>query len=114
MSFCGICGKKHENAEEQFAHMKEHTPEEILNYENEHRKRIEEMKEIHNREAQTNQPNLLFTRGPNFRKTYVTEWGISLTDLDIRIDLFNESKSSPHPLLPNQIPPVEFIIENKL
>tara|TARA_S200000501_G_scaffold266183_1_gene249925 strand:- start:54 stop:497 length:444 start_codon:yes stop_codon:yes gene_type:complete len=115
MSFCGICGKKHANAEEQFAHMKEHTPEEILNYENEHRKRIEEMKEIHNREAQTNQPNLLFTRGPNFRKTYVTEWGISLTDLDIRIDLFNERVNHPpHPLLPNQIPPVEFIIENQI
>ena len=52
--------------------MKEHTPQEIRNYENEQRKRIEEMKEIHNRQAQTNQPNLVFNRGPNFRKTYVT------------------------------------------
>ena len=66
MSFCGICGKQYANAEEQFAHMREHTPQEILNYENEQRKRIEEMKEIHNRQAQTNQPNLLFTRGPNY------------------------------------------------
>ena len=44
MSFCGICGKEYANAEEQFAHMKEHTHEEMLNYENEQRKRFEEMK----------------------------------------------------------------------
>ena len=43
MSFCGICKEEYANAEEQFAHMKEHTPQEIRNYENEQRKRIEEM-----------------------------------------------------------------------
>ena len=110
MTFCPICGKGIANAQEQFDHLHEHTPEEIQQYEAKVKERQKEYMD-----AQINRENIFFTRGGNFSKIYATEWAISLTDLDVRIDILNERRNHPpNPLFPNKNPPVEFIVENQI
>jgi len=114
--FCPICGKKSANTAEQVNHEKEHSDEEKAEFLQEQKRRSEEIKnqkENHQQLPET----ISFSQGPNFSKIYATQWGLSLTDMDIRIDIFNERINHPPKIDPRNftyVQPVEYIIESQV
>tara|TARA_B110000914_G_C15345686_1_gene391380 strand:+ start:266 stop:709 length:444 start_codon:yes stop_codon:yes gene_type:complete len=114
--FCPICGKKSANATEQVNHENEHSDEEKAEFLQEQKRRNEEIK--NQKENHQQLPEIIsFSQGPNFSKIYATQWGLSLTDMDIRIDIFNERVNHPPKIDPRNFTyfqPVEYIIESQV
>ena len=116
--FCTICGKECTSAEEQFKHEKEHSVEDKDRFQQEQDRRRQEF-ESQQQNRQELPVHTTYTRGPNYSKIYATEWGLNLTELDIRIDIYNERlnhRPMRDPLDPFGKPfqPVEFIIESQI
>jgi hypothetical protein len=114
--FCPICGKKCANATEQVNHENEHSDEEKEEFLQEQKRRSEELESEKKNRPQL--PELIsFSQGPNFSKIYATQWGLNLTDMDIRIDIFNERVNHPPKIDPRNftyVQPVEYIIESQV
>lgn len=111
--FCPLCGEETHNALEQQQHDMTHTKEEWDLFEKEQMNRQNQIDSQQKIPVQT-----VFTKGLNYSKIYCTEWGISLTDIDVRIDIYNERidhQPMINPLIaPGPFAKTEFIIENQL